>query len=320
MGCWNGTCGISQMSIPAGEKVKCFLLLQSDYNGALNGAGQCYSTAYFRPWFFPVTAEYNDYGSIENIEMDWHAEYMLKTFQKWLADGTVKLLGDESEINSPDIDKFETLENVFDCVERGGLVFKSSKAKRGDGIRKIGIFMVLTDVYDSLVETGDKFLAQKEHDYIRKSYDEDMTAARKTVECARSPKDAVKDPELRSMIYSMNLDRVLGDLIEEHAAFKHYRESLLDPNGFDADKFFAVRSEVSQIESAMSYLRKYWIPQSGQGSQSEELAYTIGLIKGMETFISARQKQFAKWKAEEKVFMKKYNAELKAKKKAKNRE
>jgi hypothetical protein len=141
-----------------------------------------------------------------------------------------------------------------------------------------------------------------------------MEGARETVDRARSEKDAKKDPELRSMIYSMKLDRVLGDLIEEHSVFKHYRENLLDPNGFDVDEFFSVLTEVSHISSSMSYLRKYWIPQSGQGSQSEELDYTRGLIKGMEAFMTARRKQFAEWKKEEAILMKKYKAEQKAKK------
>lgn len=310
MGCWNGTCGISQMSIPAGEKVKAFLILQSEFCNEICGAGQCYSSAYFRPWFFPVNAEYADYGSIDNIEMDWNAQYMLETFQKWLADGTVRLLGDESEINSPDIETFEKLEDVFRCVERGGLVFHKNK-HNNENYLKIGIFMVLPHVYNSLVVCGERHL--NEHSYIKEYYEKDFLAARKTVDEARSGAFLDMDSELHQALYFTSIHRLLGDMIQEHAAYHHYAVNLLNPKGFDVDVFFKTRRRVGYIESAMTYLRKYWIPQSGQGSQSEELEFTKALITGMNSFIAQREVQFKEWERENEEFQKKYEAEQKAK-------
>ena len=82
----------------------------------------------------------------------------------------------------------------------------------------------------------------------------------------------------------------------------------------------AFLEEVSYIGSAMSYLRKYWFPQTGQGSQSEELDYNLALIRGMNAHIKARKKQFAEWRKEEKIWTKKYKAEQAAKKKAEKKE
>lgn len=322
MGCWNGTCGVSQMSIPSGEKVKCFLLLQSEFSKEVNGAGQCYSTAYFRPWFFPVTAEYNDYGSIQNIEMDWHAKHMLEQFQIWLNDGNVELLGDDSEINSPDIDKFETLENVFDCVERGGIVFKTAQKPQKPSCDsqslKIGMFMILESVFDTLVTEGKRQITLSSNSYWMEKRKKETKNAKDVIIKVR------KDPPIRKIIddeigciEDIRVDRVLGDCIEEHSVYKHYKELLFDVKGPKIDDFFEKLDEAHYICVAMTMLRKYWIPQSGQGSQSEDLGWTCALVKGMKEFIGKRKKKFVKWKAEEARWEKKYKDEQAAKKKVK---
>lgn len=61
MGCWNKTCGLSNLPIHAGEPVMVFTLVQrndiSDF---------CYSTALYSPVLLPFYSEYNDYGAGEN--------------------------------------------------------------------------------------------------------------------------------------------------------------------------------------------------------------------------------------------------------------
>lgn len=61
MGCWNKTCGLSNLPIHAGEPVMVFTLVRrneiSDF---------CYSTALYSPVLVPFYSEYNDYGAGEN--------------------------------------------------------------------------------------------------------------------------------------------------------------------------------------------------------------------------------------------------------------
>lgn len=298
MGCWNGTCGISQLPITAGAKVKTFLMLQSEFSDSICGSGVCYATAYFRPWFLPVNAKYNDYGSIENIQSDWNSTYMLETFQNWLKEGKVKLLAGDAEINDPGIRKFKTLDDVFDCVERGALLYscnfpkfdhKQKKYVPNKSFLKIGMFMVLENIYDGLLQESVRFLGLPENKYYAERKDEDFQKALVTINKFRSPKTKT---DLDELIGSVYVDRLLGDLSEESWAFKHYKTLLFHPTKVKVDEFFAKLDEARNIGTSMTYLRKLWIPQTGQGSQSEELSFNTALSQSTLKHISAREIEY----------------------------
>lgn len=67
MGCWNATCGLTQLPITPCVKVKLFIL-QPTY--CKNLTTTSYSDDYFRPILPPLTGYYDDYGGIENVEHD----------------------------------------------------------------------------------------------------------------------------------------------------------------------------------------------------------------------------------------------------------
>lgn len=60
MGCWNKTCGLSNLHINAGDPVYVFVL--EDKRDDSN----CYTTSLYRPLLLPFQSEYNDYGGGEN--------------------------------------------------------------------------------------------------------------------------------------------------------------------------------------------------------------------------------------------------------------
>ncbi len=299
MGCWNATCGISQLPIRSGARVKVFLILQSEYANGICGSDSCYNSAYFRPWFLPVLAEYNDYGSIENIVPDWNSKFMLEQFQQWHSDKEVKILGDDAEINSPGIRKFKTLDNVFDCVERGALQYKNhgqhfDKKKQAwvnkGGYLKVGMFMVLETVFNELTTEAKRSLDEGS-DYYKEIHAEDKAKAIKAIADMREAASLPTTPklealrEMRETIHSMYIDKFLGGLCEEHISLKHYKKVLMPPNVLSIDDFFAKVEEMSYINIAMTYLRKLWIPQCGKGSQSESLSFNKALIVGMQKHI-----------------------------------
>lgn len=285
MGCWNGTCGVSQIPILSGMKVKAYLILQSPYAEAIGGAGVCYTTAHFRPWFLPVNAEYNDYGSVENIEMDWNASYMLSKFQQWLKKGDVRILeNDECEINSPDIEKFTKLEDVFDCVERGALVFKHGKKEL-----RVGMLLVLDGIFTAMVNEATRYISSKscyweKHDKEeRKKFHASAVKVRET-----ASKEKSKDTELYELLYEMQLDLRLGGLIEENLAFKHYKEEIANPKGVDIDTLCDALEKNARFCLTMDVLRKLWIPQTGQGSQTEILSFNKVLGEAMIEHVKKR--------------------------------
>ena len=69
MGCWNGTCMISNLPILAGEETKLVFLFSPHREKVTltNASGHYYATDFLKPAFFPITGKYNDYGVIEDI-------------------------------------------------------------------------------------------------------------------------------------------------------------------------------------------------------------------------------------------------------------
>jgi hypothetical protein len=61
MGCWNATCGLSNLHIRAGDPVYVFVLEREQDELSL-----CYTTSFFRPLRVPFSSVYNDYGGGEN--------------------------------------------------------------------------------------------------------------------------------------------------------------------------------------------------------------------------------------------------------------
>ncbi len=60
MGCWNKTCGLSNLHIRAGDPVYVFVLEDK------RDDSHCYTTSLYRPLLLPFYSEYNDYGGGEN--------------------------------------------------------------------------------------------------------------------------------------------------------------------------------------------------------------------------------------------------------------
>lgn len=60
MGCWNKTCGLSNLHITAGTDVYVFVLAENT-----DKTDRCYSTAFWAPIMLPFESKYDDYGGGE---------------------------------------------------------------------------------------------------------------------------------------------------------------------------------------------------------------------------------------------------------------
>lgn len=78
MGSFSYTCCISGLPIEAGDPVRYFLLTQNPYNDS----PICYMHSLWFPRNFPLKAEYNDYGSVENIQSGPLKDIWMEGFQK----------------------------------------------------------------------------------------------------------------------------------------------------------------------------------------------------------------------------------------------
>ena len=128
MGCWNGTCGISQMPILAGQKIWAFLIGIGGYTDNPSSSGHCYSTDLGFPMTLPIRGVYNDYGGIEDIEENYNMELILDAFR------------------CPAGNKFPNIYTLLnDQVERDSYVFHVGDKEDREYIEKfpVGLFMIL---------------------------------------------------------------------------------------------------------------------------------------------------------------------------------
>lgn len=79
MGCWNETCGISQMPIEGGDPVRMFLIVEAEHWD--EGGALYYSTDLWKPFGLPLKGTYDEYGRIENIEEDVLSNLLLESLK-----------------------------------------------------------------------------------------------------------------------------------------------------------------------------------------------------------------------------------------------
>ena len=84
MGCWNETCAVTQIPIMSGDPVALVLLTKVDRH-AENHSGFCYANDIWTPKFLPVFGEYDDYGSVENIQENWNTQFIVDQLRQELA-------------------------------------------------------------------------------------------------------------------------------------------------------------------------------------------------------------------------------------------
>ena len=75
MGCFNSTGFISKLPICHGDRVVCFIGVEAQHIG---GHELFYPSDVVAPYFLPIYGEYNDYGSIENIDRTPIVEFLEK--------------------------------------------------------------------------------------------------------------------------------------------------------------------------------------------------------------------------------------------------
>ena len=144
MGCWNGTCMISNLPIQYGDRVK-LVILRGGISRKEHGSGYVYSHDMFTPSFFPISGQYNDYGMIESIDEDWNYQLIQKYFknlfgEKIIADGETKV-----DYNLCDI---------LDGVERGDLKYFGKPNK--EMLQRKELAVKATKVYDKSGYSSEK--------------------------------------------------------------------------------------------------------------------------------------------------------------------
>lgn len=86
MGCWNETCGMTQMPICGGDPVRLFLIVENGYPRGSRDVCISYGTELWRPFGIPLKGTYDEYGRIENIEEDCMSDFLLESLREMVVE------------------------------------------------------------------------------------------------------------------------------------------------------------------------------------------------------------------------------------------
>jgi len=128
MGCWNGTCLISNLPIEAGERVVAFIIEYASFSDGFNYSGCCHPTYHARPISLPIYAEYDDYGGIEGYDENSIA---------------VRL--------ALDLFKESNFGELICSIERDKKTIMSDKTNKEVGV---GLVMIHESIFDALADSN----------------------------------------------------------------------------------------------------------------------------------------------------------------------
>jgi hypothetical protein len=233
MGCWNGTCLISNLPIYAGDKVVFFVLKRKRYAklDAVEG-GHHYVDDLYEPLLYPIVGEYDDYGCIENVSEDF------SLIEKYF---------ESVELTENDWDKDN---DVFRNIERGNY-------------KGYGHALIHKDIYDALIEkTYDRGEWWTKGKSLRDHVVENIE--KKTEEYFRHKQIWDKDNggipfNLVGGTYDLVCGRDSRDFFI--ARYLKTQDETL------RNKLI----ETHLINVVLSQCRKFWFTQTGSGSQSSEV-------------------------------------------------
>ena len=239
MGCWNGTCSVSNLAITAGTKVKVIVIKNNvDFPDA---TAFVYDGGYAAPMSFCIDASYNDYGSVEDIVDNKAMQLFRDWFITELGKGNIKIQADSHSnfdpANPKDTDIFEVLERGY--VEYKSTYFSWNKETETGGNKEAWVNLGFSMIHGDIFETVQASMF-KSSDYELK----DFTLESLKTECTYAVEDFFlqETEDLTEDEIDTELDKL--NELEETEEVKEQKLKLLrslgklwktGSNGWDAD-------------------------------------------------------------------------------------
>ena len=271
MGCFSGTCMLSNLPINQGDKVK-LVFIERTRSKFECLSGICYPTDVFSPKFLPIEGEYDDYGSIENIVKDWNYLEIEKSLRKSFK----KIKNDR--MTKKELEKF-TLEDIIYGIGSGDLeVFQ-----KGDSFMK-NMAVKAYKIYSEGGYTPEKVLNE-----WKALAEEDISEKWRTPKLSfvLIRKDIwdgiIKDYNMRYELKPEDMLRPYAGSLEIFDILKTNSVKMFSL--MNSKKHFELWSEIVKINSFMQGTRKSWMPQSGSGSQYNEFTEHLILNNLINTVI-----------------------------------
>jgi hypothetical protein len=308
MGCWNKTCGISQFPIFSGQKTVNFVLIEAPRWDNRLDSQPCYSNAYWDVIPLPIYGEYDDYGWQDDDDGQEYKYSAMSDFFK----GRLKRLGKEGSFRDV-ADPFADCESLGQSIH-GNVwavnpthISRSSTAGTQPHLH-IASMMVNRELFETLT-AGITVTYPKKHVYTKAELCETLVDysqwRAKKLEDRITPDMTADLVELlysRSMANDYTREK-FGDhpYMNMQAGIVRYYAERGGTDAFMKDAFFPVAGERLQpfdivdafmFTRLMAVLRKQFMPQGGEGSQSDFGPEHKLLIKGLRSMITARNKLY----------------------------
>lgn len=309
MGCWNKTCGLSNLHIYAGTPVYVFVLEEARDNS------NCYTTSLFSPLLIPFDSEYNDYGGGENS-----SGVAFDMIMSALKNQLVEMPLGDNEYHDIAVSKEAFGEELFFEAVHENRLFIQDRYSRDK--TAVTFTMFRKDIVDSILENreiedyvgGGKGTFAKwgnEKNYIRYKFADIAASVRplleKLVEDTKDEKDYIRAyvvdrlhkyrEDFRAASWLNNDTYRYSRLVDVRALIGAAIEKAT-PEALDKAEELAIEHLKGLfIDGFMHATRKTWIPGGHEGSQSADddshrlLATTI---------LAALDKEKADWAAENK--------------------
>lgn len=269
MGCWNKTCGLSNLHITAGTSVYVFMLEKNTYEN-----DRCYATAFWRPTLLPFLSAYNDYGGGENSH--GNINYIIDALKKRVVEMDVG----ENECHDIAV-KADALneELLFEAVHEGRLKIRHLVEEV-----QVDFTMIRKDVVDHICENwvqqhyvgygkgtigyGRAYIEYKHQDLVDLLPDfiDDLMLSENSFDVYRKFEMADYNNILSSHICTRANYRY-GTLIR---IANMMQQLVIEDKRDEIEKILKDYLLGCFIDSFMEDSRKVWIPGCHEGSQSME--------------------------------------------------
>lgn len=303
MGCWNKTCGLTNLPIMSGEKTYVFVLER-----VKEIQDHCYSTHLYRPLLLPFVSTYNDYGGGEDSQGSAFVAVM-EGIKRCL----VEMPLGENKYHDIAVNKDAWDEELFfQSVHENRL-----RVKYGyDGETEVGFVMMRKDVVDDLVNNYEfeEYLGEgKGSTGWKNSYERYRFAD------VLNDVDAFVDAAMRIMKEEgwkwPRMDMIAFRRQEEPGVRNRVAEWLRHDLGYRYSSIVRIRDHIIEllvegdrdlacelliehlrgmfVNTFMEITRKSWIPGSQEGSQGQEYAPYRALMASMNRVMDARDAEYA---------------------------
>ena len=159
MGCWNETCGVSQLPIQQGDKIRVFVLAKSRSHRH-GGGGFCENDDAWAPYGFCVQGKYNDYGSIEKVKNNYVTKLLFNKIK------------DNIDFDNYDEERHYHVNLKSKKLNWTDIVTAISQEEMTLSDTLPGIMFVLEDIYQTLISATRIDTCRDKGGYLYKKLDE----------------------------------------------------------------------------------------------------------------------------------------------------